>query len=136
MKTLQSSVDGIATVPGVGTIAFDTITGGAVTREAAKDRGPGEKFDQPVPGPPSVENVTASVMWNEDTHRPLKSKLDNHSTDDVSVTKFVRDPDGNRKGQDTWAPCVIVRVTGPEGNTNSGNEKARLEVEFAVGGIA
>ena len=136
-KTLQAAIDAVLTIPGIcAGEPFQSITGGEVSSETTRDRDPGAQFDGAITAPATISNVVLSVTWNETRHRPLKSKLDNgvSRVEDAVVGKIIRDKTRARVGMDTFAPCVLVRVAGPDGDTNS-NEAGKLTVELAPNGL-
>jgi hypothetical protein len=137
-KTLQANVDAVITVPGVvDGLPMQQITGGDITADTTPDRPPGARFQEKTPGVPDISDVVCTPPWDEAVHGPLKSLLDNACSysEDCTVGKVIRDKNHNRLRMDTFAPCALIGVSGPEGNTTS-NDAGTLVLTFAVNGIA
>jgi hypothetical protein len=135
MRTLQSSIDAIATVAGIPLGGFQTITGGGVAADVEKDRLPGERYPTPIPGSPDIANITISRTYDETRDGALVPRLDKLvGNGEGSVGRVIRDRNQNPVGMRNYT-CLLVRCTGPDGDTNS-NSKPTLELEFAVSGLA
>lgn len=135
MPTPRAQIDAIVTGAGL-TILCNTFSGGAVTRDVAKNRDPGALFSRPVPGTPDIENVRAGFTYDEPTHGPMMPTLRAAATNrtEFSISQVRRDGNNNRSGLTTYTG-ILVSVPPAEGDTNAGTDLATVELEFACSGV-
>lgn len=113
---------------------FQTFSGGESEAESTKNRPGAMEPEESLGGPTSVANVTTGRRFRPDRDAAIEARL--HAKcgrAKAVVKKQPLDPDRNPYGQPRVYTGTLIRVAGPESDSNSA-DVAMLELEVECNG--
>jgi len=134
-EVLKQRIDGTLKAGAENFGQWQQYTGGRIVSEAGETRDPGGNLPRPVPGPKTIENITLSRDYDDTRDSAMLDRLEALcGTDTVfTVGQIRRDSRGNPTSVKTRVG-ILLEVGPPEGDTDGGTDKAKLEAVFKISG--
>lgn len=134
-EVLKQRIDGTLKAGAENFGQWQQYTGGRIVSESAQTRDPGAKLPRQIPGPKTVEQITLSRDYDDARDSAMFDRLEALCGTDTIFTigQVRRDTNGNPTSVKTRVG-ILLEVGPPEGDTDGGTDKAKLEVVLGING--
>lgn len=135
MEVLQQRIDGTLRTANESFGGWQEYKGGRISSDSAETRAPGATYPKQIPGPKTIERITLTRDYDETRDGPAYDRLEALAGGETLfiIGKVIRDGAGNPTSVKTRVG-ILLEVMGPEGDTDGGTNKSKLEVVLGING--